>query len=471
MAGPLDALPPPAAAANPLDALPPPADLYPGLSSIPGFSYVKPFLDVAAGAGSGAVQTAAGVYDLLRKIPGADSILPDSTAFHQAIQANTPDTMPAHIGKFLEGLTEYAIPAGKAAEATRGMGLGARALAQAGVGAGVSAAQTGGDPGAMATGAVLGAAPEVAGSVVGGVRDLLANKAPTLANFAESFGGATARQREHITKALATLTKDGIVPPDSALEMQDVVKGKLTDLKAAYQNLDPAVRARTQPVQYIVDQLEKVQQQYTQRGVVVDEARYNAVQNQIDTIQKIAAKIGDNVQVDDLAKMKALANQQTHWDSPDVEKTLWNKIGDAYRNASNAVAPEMTPLNRDEQVYRDLEQMIDKNVSQGKGAIPSGRGPLLTPSTAMGAAAGGAMGHAFGGVPGALVGTAMGGAAGARLGNLAQRAIQNAVDSGAFARMTPIRQGLLRSMQAMGDNAGILKLLGTAATEEAAAGR
>jgi len=175
--------------------------------------------------------------------------------------------------------------------------------------------------------------------------------------------------------------------------------------------------------------------------------------------------------VDDLAKMKALANQQTHWDSPDVEKTLWNKIGDAYRNASNAVAPEMTPLNRDEQVYRDLEQMIDKNVSQGKGAIPSGRGPLLTPSTAMGAAAGGAMGHAFGGVPGALVGTAMGGAAGARLGNLAQRAIQNAVDSGAFARMTPIRQGLLRSMQAMGDNAGILKLLGTAATEEAAAGR
>ena len=56
----------------------------------------------------------------------------------------------------------------KAAEATRGMGLVARTLAQAGGGGGVSAAQTGGDPAATATGTVLGAGGEVLSDVARG---------------------------------------------------------------------------------------------------------------------------------------------------------------------------------------------------------------------------------------------------------------------------------------------------------------
>jgi hypothetical protein len=499
MASPLDALPPPAAAANPLDALPPPANLYPGLSSIPGFSYVKPFFDVAAGAGSGAVQTAAGVYDLLRKIPGADSILPDSAAFHQAIQANTPDTMPAHIGRFLEGLTEYAIPAGKAAEATRGMGLGARALAQAGVGAGVSAAQTGGDPGSVLAGAALGAGGETAADIARGAKALVAAKAPTLANFAESFGGATPTQKAKITRALATLAKDGITPPDTVHEMQDIVKTKLADLADAYRNIDPAVKMREIDPADVVAELRDVQDQYTRRGVVTDQKAFDTIEKEIRKVQDIAMKNGGQpalppsglvgptgqplrsssvaipgkVNVDDIVHLKQLANGRTNWQSPRVEQTLWNNIGDAYRNAADTLAPEVTPINRDYQTYKDLEQMIDQNIARGKGVAPTGLDILLKRAAAhgTGAAVGGTLGGAVAGPLGATVGAIAGGAAGPKIAKAAQQAIQNAVDSGAFARLPPVRQGLLRTMQAMGDNAGILKLLGTSATEELAAGR
>ena len=429
--------------------------------------------DLLAGAGSGLAQTAAGVYDLLRKIPGADKLLPDSKTFHDAIQNATPDTTPAHVGKFLEGVTEYAIPAAKAAEATRGMGLVARTLAQAGVGGGVSAVQSGGDPGAIATGATLGAGGEVVGDIARGAAGLLANKAPTLANFAESFGGATPTQKARITKALDVLTKDGITPPDSVHDMQDIIKGKLDDLGQAYQNLDPAIKARGLDPSRVVGELQKVQDQFTRRGVVTNDSAYNAVADQIQKIQDIAKANGGKLNVDDLVHMKLNANGRTNWQSPTVEQSLWNNIGDAYRRAADVLAPETTPINRDFQKYKDLEQIVDQNIARGKGTTPSGLDLLLKQASArgIGAAAGGTIGGAVGGWPGAAAGSIAGGIIGPKLGKTAAQALQNAVDSGAFASLAPARQGLLRTMSAMGDNAGVLKVLGTAATEESAAGR
>jgi len=452
---------------------PAPADLYPGLSSIPGFSYVKPFLDVAAGAGSNVAQHAVNVYDLLRKIPGLDARLPDSATVHAAIDAATPQTTSANIGKFLEGATEFAIPAGKVAEATRGANLAARALAQAGVGGGVSAVQTAGDPASIATGAALGAGGEVAGDVVRGAASLLANKAPTLENFSEAFGGATPTQKAKITKALATLAKDGIIPPETVHDTQDIIKGRLTGLEDAYQNLDPAIKARTQPVQYIVRQLENLQNQFTRRGVVTDTKAFNTVADQIQKVQDIAAANGGKVDLEDLVHMKQLANGRTNWQSPKVEQTLWNNIGDAYRGAADVLAPETTPINRDYQTYKSLEKMIDENIARGKGVAPTGLDILLkrAASHGVGATVGGTLGSAVGGPVGATLGAVAGGAAGPRIARTTQQAIQNAIDSGAFARLSPVRQSLLQTMQAMGDNAGILKLLGTSATEELAAGR
>ena len=159
MANPLDSLAPPSS--NPLDSLPPPsADRYANLGAAGQNAIVRGALDTAAGAGGSLAQHAVNVYDLIRKIPGADKILPDSSELHKAIKDATPDNTPAHVGKFLEGATEFMVPAGEAAKLTQGAKLVTRAAAQGAVGGAVSAVQSGGNPAAIATGAALGAAGE-----------------------------------------------------------------------------------------------------------------------------------------------------------------------------------------------------------------------------------------------------------------------------------------------------------------------
>lgn len=162
--------------------------------------------DALAGAGGSVAQHAVNIYDLLRKIPGADKVLPDSATLHQAISDATPDNTPAHIGKFLENVAEFAIPAGKAAKLAEGTSLGVRMAAQAVPAATVRAVQ-GGNSGEVADAAALGAAGPVVGEVVGfltpkltamvqragpAVRDAAADivgiKYPKLANTMRAIG-------------------------------------------------------------------------------------------------------------------------------------------------------------------------------------------------------------------------------------------------------------------------------------------
>lgn len=162
--------------------------------------------DALAGAGGSVAQHAVNIYDLLRKIPGADRVLPDSATLHQAIADATPDNTPAHIGKFLENVAEFAIPAGKAAKLAEGTSLGVRMAAQAVPAATVRAVQ-GGNSGEVADAAALGAAGPVAGEAIGfltpkltamaeragpAVRDAAADivgiKYPKLANAMRAIG-------------------------------------------------------------------------------------------------------------------------------------------------------------------------------------------------------------------------------------------------------------------------------------------
>ncbi len=53
-----------------------------------------------------------------------------------------------------------------------------------------------------------------------------------------------------------------------------------------------------------------------------------------------------------------------------------------------------------------------------------------------------------------------GGFIGPKVGKAAAQAIQNAIDSGAFRRLPPMKQNMIQAMSKMGDNAGILKALG-----------
>lgn len=147
--------------------------------------------DFIAGVGGAFADHAVNAYDLLRKIPGADKILPDSTAFHKAIADATPDNTPAHVGKFVESAGEYLLPAGKVGAATEAVPLLGKMAAQGATAGAVQAVQ-GGTPGEVADTAALGAAGPLVGaglSAAGrGVASVVQNS-PKLAKVAPDLVG------------------------------------------------------------------------------------------------------------------------------------------------------------------------------------------------------------------------------------------------------------------------------------------
>lgn len=126
----------------------------------------NPVTDLLAGAGGSLAQHAVGIYDLLRKIPGADKILKyDSADFHKAIAEATPETIPSHVGKFLETAGEFLYPSAAVSKLTGTSNLAARMAAQGAISGGISAAQTGGDKTAALLSGATGAIGEPLGDL------------------------------------------------------------------------------------------------------------------------------------------------------------------------------------------------------------------------------------------------------------------------------------------------------------------
>lgn len=424
-----------------------------------GNSLIDAPLGLLQGAAKGAASTGVGIGAIARKVAGLPPLPADT--FKADTEANG---IGQGTGKFLEQSAEFAIPGGAVGKAAKGLGTVGRIIAQGATAGAVGAVQSGGDPIATGTSALLGGAGEAAGPALQKAKQLLGNRAPTLQNFAESFGNATPTQKARIGSALDTLKRDGIKPGADVHEMQDAIKGKLNDLGQAYQSLDPAIKAREMPVTDVVQKLQDAQQAYTKRGVVTDKAGYSALQDQIDTIQQIAKANGGKVQLDDLLHMKQLANGRTNFQSPDADKSLWNKVGNAYRSAADSLAPETTPLNKDYAKYKDLEQIVDQNIARGKGTTKSGLDALGEHVSARHVGAG--IGAMFGGAPGAVIGSM----AGPKVAKAAGQILQNAIDNGAFAGLSKSGQRLAVAAAKVGDMKTLNRLLGGAAQETAREG-
>jgi hypothetical protein len=420
-----------------------------------GNSLIDAPLGVVQGFAKGAASTGVGIGAIARKVAGLPPLPADTYKADTEASGTGQGT-----GKFLEQAAEFAIPGSSVGKALKGAGLATRALGQAATAGAIGAAQSGGDPLATGVSAGLGGAGELAGPVLSKAKQLLGNKAPTLQNFAESFGNATPTQKARISSALDTLKKDGIQPGADVHEMQDAIKSKLGDLGQAYQNLDPAIKSRQMPVQDVVQKLQDAQQAYLKRGVVTDKAGYNAIQDQIDTIQQIAQANGGAVQLDDLLHMKQLANGRTNFQSADAEKSLWNKVGNAYRSVADSLAPETTPLNKDYQKYKDLEQIVDQNISRGKGTTRSGLDALGQHVSARHVGAG--IGAMVGGAPGAVVGSMLG----PKVAKTAQQMLQNAIDNGAFQGLSKGSQALASAAARMGDTKTLVRVLSKGAAQE-----
>jgi hypothetical protein len=408
-------------------------------------------LGLVQGVAKGAASTGVGIGSLFRKAAGLAPLPADTF---------TADTKPEGIGqgtgKFLEQAAEFAAPAGAVTKGLKGAGFVARAIGQGATAGAVSAAQSGGDPVATITGAALGAGGEAVGPALRAGKKLvgsLTERAPTLANYADSFK-ATPTQKAHLSAALDTLKRDGVKPTGDIHEMADAVKGKLNDLSQAYNSLDPAIKSRQLPVNDVVQKLDAAKDAYMRRGVVTDEGAYNALDKQIQTVQEIAKQNGGTVDLEDLVHLKQKANGKTNFMSPDAEHDLWRKVGNAYRESANTLAPETKALNQDYQKYSELEKIVDKNISQGKGSTPSGLDFLESKSHAR--HAGMAAGYAVGGAPGAIIG----GMIGPKLAKGAAQILQNAIDNGTFAALPRSKQLVVKAAAKMGDNKAVLRALG-----------
>jgi hypothetical protein len=337
----------------------------------------------------------------------------------------------------------------------------------------IGAAQSGGDPTATAVSAGLGGAGELAGPALGKAKQLLGNRAPTLQNYAESFGNATSKQKEKISAAIDLLKADGIKPTGDIHEMQSAIQGpRAGSLERLQRCGPPAVKAREVPAQDVINKLRAQQAAYSQKGVVLDDAAHNAIESQIQKVEAMGKAGGGKVDVNDLIKLKQTANNKTSFSSADWEHEVWGKVGNVYRSTANQVAPEMKPLNQAWQKYADLEKEIDKNVLQGKGTTKSGLDALLNraASHGVGASVGASIGGAVGGPVGAGVGAAVGGIAGPKIAKTAQQMLQNAIDSGAFSGLSKSGQRLAVAAAKVGDMKTLNRLLGGAGQEIAREG-
>lgn len=195
-------------------------------------SKVIPFTGLLGGLAQGALKAAdkavLGTADVINQhFNWGAGGPPIPTPSDETRRALTENNLPGQgTGGFLGDAAMFALPAGEVGAVMKGAPLAARLLAQAGVGAGVSAAQNSGNPAATVTGAVLGGAGELVPAAVKGVVSAAKDVQPTLENFAKSFA-ATPLQKGVISETLPTLVKEGVKPTLSVPEMAAAIDAKL----------------------------------------------------------------------------------------------------------------------------------------------------------------------------------------------------------------------------------------------------
>jgi hypothetical protein len=193
----------------------------------------NPVSDFFAGVGSGVFSTGAGAYNLARKVPGVSQVLPAPNAYVQSL-TQAPDSLAGKAGHFAEQAGEFIVPAGMAAEATKGAGLIARAGAQALAGGGVSAVQSGGDPRATGMGAAIGAAGPVVGA---GIQAAAPSLGPAVTRVASQvLGRTTGAGPAAIQQAIEAPTPDLVAAMRGATTEGEV----LNNFKDALQNVKDA---------------------------------------------------------------------------------------------------------------------------------------------------------------------------------------------------------------------------------------
>jgi hypothetical protein len=437
-----------------------------------GNNWIDAPMGVLQGAAKGAIQTLDNTGNLLNKyVPGLQTL---NDKFYGAMgekaptpqeqqQLTTSNGIGQGTGKFLEQGLEYALPAAKAAKALDGASLLAKMAGQGGIGAGVSAAQTGGDPTSTIAGGVLGAGGELVKPAIQGIKALAAAKQPTIDNFSQAFY-ATPSQKPIINKALPLLVKDGITPAAGPVEMREAIQSHLGKLGDQYDALPPDIATRTIAPDTIIDGLQK-QQAAFKRGDVITNANkpyYNSIQQEIDDTKALAAQNGGNLSFDDIKHLRDGANGRTSFASPQADQDLYKGVGNVYRQGLDEIAPETTDLNRSYAHYNALDKVLGQNISMGRGTTQSGLSKAMAKvgASETGAAAGFSLGHGIAGPVGGAVGAVAGSMLYPKLAAPVAQAAKNFVESPQFQKMPAMMQNSFKYAAQSGDVGRVLTAMG-----------
>src|SRR3982750_647944 len=432
-----------------------------------GNAMVDAPLGLLQGAAKNTASTGVGIGALYRKATGQAPLPPET------FQADTEKHGVAeNVGGFLEGAAEFAIPGGAAARATKGLGWGARMLTQGATAGAVGAAQSGGELAPTATSAVLGGAGPALGAAAGGLKQLIAKRAPTLENFAQSFA-ATPKQTQKISRALEALQADGIQPGANIHEMQGAIEGRLSKLGDEYEALKASGAGKTlSDAQNVLKGLDDYAQSLKTDGVLLsgNKAKYQLVREQMRDVKRLASQNGGQVSFDQLKELRNIVNEKTGFASADWEKGLYGKLGNIYRSQMDQAVPGTKELNRSWAKYSDLHEEISKNIAQNKGQGTSALGKMFEASEMKhsGAVMGGRLGAAIGGAPGAFVGSMAGRMLLPKAAGAAGRMLESAMNTGTFQKLSPATQRVAAMAAQMGDTKALLRILGTGTVQESA---
>lgn len=429
------------------------------------------------GAGKGLMTTGLGGVNLVQRLMGNPQIdTPETRAVTEA------QGVPQHIGKFGEQAAEFALPAGAAGRVLKTAPVMARMAAQGGIGTGVSALQTGGDPVATTVGGALGAGGEAGAAAVSALRGAKnLPLAPTLKNWRNSFQ-STPIQNIIINKGKDTLENSvyKLAPQNTPQEMQAALRDKLGQMGSEYQAFEDAGGHKlSEPTDTVVKKLEELKEGLKRENVShpEDAGAMQQIDKQIDLVKELASKKPNGeVNFGDLKWLRDKANGRVNWRDPPADRNIYDATGNIYREGLDRLSPGMRDLNRHYQNYVELEGMLNRNLDMGRGDLISRFQEQIAKAVAphtgkiLGTVIGTGVGHmihpGFGDILGSATGLA-GAAAWPKLTEPMSALLKNAVDSGKFAALNNAKQAALASAVRLGDVTAASRILGSVTKETA----
>jgi hypothetical protein len=342
--------------------------------------------DAFTGVGAGVIHIPVGIYDAIRRIPGVSDLLPEPNQFVRDL-TRTPDTTAGKVGRFLEGAAEFAVPAGEVAKLTDGMGMLTRVAAQAGVGAGVGAEQSGGDPVATGVSGAMGAA----GPIIGGVADAIANKLP-------------ARLYKSALQPTRTMLEDNPGMIDAGLQARlPVSPGSLSKIHDAIQDLRDDINSgvttgsqagATVDPNRVTDALDEL------HGMYQNSANPN-LGGGVKAIEKVKADFlkahAGGMPLDDAQQMKINTHtllRDAYGDMKGAEVEATKHLARGLKEQIETVFPEIAGMNEKQSTLMGLDDAMSRAVwrMENRDMLPMGAGVA-----ALG-------GHAIAGGAGAVTG-------------------------------------------------------------------